>query len=73
MIQLIQDLEKLHDIRIIWKSAGMEKHSWHGNGFDYPHIYNRMKNLGMNTDELSNYGAVKYKQSEFPEHLLWRY
>lgn len=40
-------------------------YAWNGMGFDYPYIYNRMKNLKMDTNRLSNYGSVKYSQNEF--------
>lgn len=39
--------------------------AWNGRGFDYPYIHNRMKNLGMDVNQLSNYGSVKYSESEF--------
>lgn len=34
-------------------------YAWNGLGFDFPYIYNRMRNLGMNTNRLSNYGGCK--------------
>ena len=34
-------------------------YAWNGNGFDYPYLYNRLKNLRMSTNDLSNYGKVK--------------
>jgi DNA polymerase elongation subunit (family B) len=37
-------------------------YAWNGNGFDYPYIYNRMKNLKMDTQRLSNYGKVSLKE-----------
>jgi DNA polymerase elongation subunit (family B) len=40
-------------------------YAWNGAGFDYPYIHNRMKNLGMDTNLLSNYGNVSYSESEF--------
>jgi len=40
-------------------------YAWNGAGFDFPYIYNRIKNLGMDTDQLSNYGKAKLEQSEF--------
>lgn len=39
--------------------------AWNGLGFDYPYIYNRLKNLGIDTNKLSNYGKVTYSESEF--------
>lgn len=43
--------------------------AWNGAGFDYPYIYNRMKNLGMDTNLLSNYGGCSYRQTEFQGRL----
>lgn len=40
-------------------------YAWNGMGFDYPYIHNRLKNLKMDTNRLSNYGSVKYSQNEF--------
>lgn len=40
-------------------------YAWNGSGFDFPYIYNRIKNLGMDTSRLSNYGNVSYSESEF--------
>ena len=40
-------------------------YAWNGMGFDYPYIFNRLKNLGIDTDRLSNYGKTKLTQSEF--------
>lgn len=40
-------------------------YAWNGLGFDFPYIYNRMKNLGMDTDQLSNHGSVKCSSNEF--------
>lgn len=40
-------------------------HAWFGMGFDFPYIYNRLKKLGIDTNELSNHGNVKYSEGEF--------
>ena len=40
-------------------------YAWNGSGFDFPYIFNRIKRLGLDTSRLSNYGSVKYKESEF--------
>lgn len=40
-------------------------YAWNGLGFDYPYLFNRMKNLGLDTDELSNYGKAKLQETEF--------
>ena len=39
--------------------------AWNGSGFDYPYIYNRLKRLGFDTNRLSNYGEVSYKENEY--------
>jgi DNA polymerase elongation subunit (family B) len=40
-------------------------YAWNGSGFDFPYIYNRIKNLGLDVDQLSNYGKVSYRETEF--------
>lgn len=40
-------------------------YAWNGGGFDFPYIYNRMKNLGMDTSLLSNHGKAKLQTNEF--------
>lgn len=57
MIELyIQIFKKLNPLII---------YAWNGLGFDYPYIFNRMKRLGMDTNQISNYGEVKLQESEF--------
>ncbi|MCD6435448.1 MAG: hypothetical protein J7L15_03590 [Clostridiales bacterium] len=34
-------------------------YAWNGDNFDYPYIFNRMQNVGIKTDKLSNYGKAK--------------
>lgn len=34
-------------------------YAWNGSGFDYPYLYNRISNLGLNPDNMSNYGSVR--------------
>jgi len=33
-------------------------YAWNGVNFDFPYIYNRLNNLGLNGQSMSNYGAV---------------
>ena len=40
-------------------------YAWNGSGFDFPYIYNRIKNLGMDTTRLSNYGKTTYSEYVF--------
>lgn len=40
-------------------------YAWNGLGFDYPYIYNRLKNLGFDTDVMSNHGKTSLTVSEF--------
>ena len=44
-------------------------YAWNGLGFDYPYIYNRIKNLGLDTNRLSNYGNVAYAENIFMDKL----
>lgn len=39
-------------------------YAWNGDNFDYPYIFNRLKNLGFDTQKMSNYGKVKLDKSE---------
>lgn len=38
--------------------------AWNSNGFDYPYLYYRLKNLGLDENRLSNYGPVKINEKE---------
>ncbi len=40
-------------------------HAWNGSGFDYPYLYNRLKLLNIDVNELSNHGNVHYKEGEY--------
>jgi DNA polymerase elongation subunit (family B) len=40
-------------------------YAWNGMGFDFPYIYNRLKNLGIDTNRFSNYGSTSYREGEF--------
>jgi len=48
-------------------------YAWNGGGFDFPYIYNRMKNLGMDTSRLSNYGSVSYSEGEFQGKINFKF
>lgn len=48
-------------------------YAWNGMGFDFPYIHNRMKNLGMDTKRLSNYGRVSYSENEFQGKLEFKF
>lgn len=37
-------------------------YAWNGDNFDFPYLFNRLKNLDIQTDKLSNYGSVKLTQ-----------
>ena len=39
-------------------------YAWNGSGFDFPYIFNRFKNLGINTNKLSNYGNSYLRTKE---------
>ena len=36
-------------------------YAWNGEGFDFPYIFNRLKNLGISTNNFSNYGSATLK------------
>ena len=38
-------------------------YAWNGEGFDYPYIYNRLKNLGLDPNKMSNYGECKLEET----------
>ena len=40
-------------------------YAWHGDGFDFPYMYNRFKKLGYGKHILSNCGKVSYKEAEY--------
>jgi len=46
-------------------------YAWNGNGFDFPYIYNRMKNLDMDTDKLSKYGGAKLKEKNYGHKTIY--
>ena len=37
-------------------------YAWNGLGFDYLYIYNRLKNLGLDPNLMSNYGEAKFTE-----------
>lgn len=47
-------------------------YAWNGLGFDYPYLFNRLKNLGLDTNLLSNYGEVKLQEKEFKGMLEFK-
>jgi DNA polymerase elongation subunit (family B) len=47
-------------------------YAWNGNGFDFPYIFNRMKNLGMDTNRLSNHGKVSLKEVSSGYKKAWK-
>lgn len=46
-------------------------YAWNGSGFDFPYIYNRMKLLGMDTNQLSNYGNTKLKENKYGQTIKY--
>lgn len=52
-------------LRLFKKLDPLIVYAYNGAGFDFPYIYNRLKNLGMCTNLMSNHGSVSYKESEF--------
>ena len=48
-------------------------YAWNGLGFDFPYIYNRLKNLGIDTNRLSNYGNCRLQEKIFMGRLEFRF
>lgn len=47
--------------------------AWNGSGFDFPYLRNRMKNLGLDVNRLSNYGKVSYSQELFQGRMSFKF
>lgn len=47
-------------------------YAWNGDGFDFPYLHNRMKNLGIDPNLMSNYGEVKYTEREWQGRLEYK-
>jgi DNA polymerase elongation subunit (family B) len=52
-------------LRIFAKLDPLIIYAWNGEGFDFPYLYNRIKNLGLDVNRLSNYGNVKMDIQEY--------
>jgi len=48
-------------------------YAWNGMGFDFPYIYTRLNKLGMDANQLSNYGDVRLTMSEFQGKTEYRF
>lgn len=48
-------------------------YAWNGLGFDFPYIHNRIKNLGMDVNRLSNYGKIQYSEGEFQGKIDFKF
>lgn len=48
-------------------------YAWNGMGFDYPYMYNRIKLLGLDVNQLSNYGKVNFRQNYNKEEDKFEY
>ena len=46
-------------------------YAWNGDGFDFPYMYNRFKNLGYDKNVMSNHGKVSYKEGEFQGQITY--
>lgn len=51
-------------LKVFEKLNPLIVYAWNGENFDYPYLYNRLKNLGYDKNKLSNYGKVTLEQSE---------
>ena len=58
-------------IKVFHKLNPLIIYAWNGNGFDYPYIRNRMKNLGMDENLLSVYGNIKYTEKEYGHKTIY--
>lgn len=45
-------------LKIFNKMDPLIVYAWNGDNFDFPYIFNRLKNLGFETNRMSNYGTV---------------
>jgi len=52
-------------LNIFGKLDPLIVYAWNGNGFDFPYIYNRLKNLGIDVDRLSVHGSTALNEREF--------
>lgn len=69
-VQCNDEIEILNNFVKIFKALDpLIIYAWNGNEFDFPYIHNRMKNLGLNPNDLSNYGKVHYSQREYQGKL----
>ena len=46
-------------------------YAWNGNGFDYPYIFNRMKNLGLDPGDLSVHGSCSLREIVNAGQTTW--
>ncbi len=46
-------------------------YAWNGNEFDFPYIFNRMKNLNMDINTLSKYGNTKLKEKNYGHKTIY--
>lgn len=60
-------------LKIFQKLDPLIIYAWNGDGFDYPYIFNRLKNLGFDTNRLSNYGNVTLSQNEFQGRIEFKF
>ena len=68
------EIELLETFLTIFKKLNpLIIYAWHGDGFDYPYLYNRLKNLGMDVNRLSNYGSVKCEQKEKNGNIVFEF
>ncbi|UOK16916.1 putative DNA polymerase [Vibrio phage phiKT1024] len=52
-------------LNIFKKLDPLMLYAWNGEVFDFPYIYNRLKQLGFDTNRLSNHGNATMTQKEF--------
>jgi DNA polymerase elongation subunit (family B) len=60
-------------ISIFHKIDPLIIHAWNGLGFDFPYIYNRMKNLDMDTNLLSCHGETSLSEDTFKGRTTFKF
>lgn len=60
-------------VKIFKKADPLIIYAWNGYGFDFPYLYNRFKKIGLNPDDLSNYGKCKLEENEFQGKLEFKF
>lgn len=61
-IQCSSELELLRNYITVFKKLDpLIIYAWNGDNFDYPYMFNRFSNVGLDPNSMSNYGACSLK------------